>query len=174
MPNVSAATSPITSELAVLVRHNLDALATYATHLVGDPDDGVDFTAGGLAHAAKYPPARLSRDGRASLYRAVTRACRQGHRYPGSGGGISALFRRRRSPWQPELLGAETAARINTVKRALATLSFERRAALLLRGLAGLSYREMGTALECSPDAAAKLLAAARREFGSIYREIAL
>jgi hypothetical protein len=32
----------------------------------------------------------------------------------------------------------------------------------------------MSRALECSPEAAARLGAAARREFGSIYREIAI
>jgi DNA-directed RNA polymerase specialized sigma24 family protein len=53
-------------------------------------------------------------------------------------------------------------------------LGFDRRAALLLRDLCGLDYHEMSRALECSPEAAARLVAAARREFGSIYREIAL
>jgi DNA-directed RNA polymerase specialized sigma24 family protein len=66
------------------------------------------------------------------------------------------------------------AGRINTVKRALCMLGFDRRAALLLRDLCGLDYHEMGRALECSPEAASRLVAAARREFGSIYREIAL
>ena len=63
---------------------------------------------------------------------------------------------------------------MNTVKRALAMLNFDRRAALLMRDLAGLDYREISRALECSPDATARLIAGARREFGSIYREIAL
>jgi len=63
---------------------------------------------------------------------------------------------------------------MNTAKRALATLSFDRRAALLLRDHIGLDYREMSRVLECSPDAVARLVAAARREFGSIYREIAI
>ena len=40
--------------------------------------------------------------------------------------------------------------------------------------VAGLDYREMSRVLECSPDSTARLLAAARREFGSIFREIAL
>ena len=66
------------------------------------------------------------------------------------------------------------AGRINTVKRALAMLGFDRRAALLLRDLCGLDYHEMARALECSPESAARLVAAARREFGSIYREIAI
>ena len=66
------------------------------------------------------------------------------------------------------------ATRMNTVKRALAMLSFDRRAALLLRDLAGLDYREMSRVLECSPESTARLVAAARREFGSIFREIAL
>ena len=71
-------------------------------------------------------------------------------------------------------LDAAPATRINTVKRALSTLSFDRRAALLMRDLTGLDYREMSRVLECSPDAIARLIAAARREFGSIYREIAI
>ncbi|MGH7686665.1 MAG: sigma factor-like helix-turn-helix DNA-binding protein, partial [Candidatus Dormibacteria bacterium] len=71
-------------------------------------------------------------------------------------------------------IDATQACRMNTVKRSLSMLSFERRAALLLRDLAGLDYREMSKVLECSPDATARMLAASRREFGSIYREIAL
>ena len=67
-----------------------------------------------------------------------------------------------------------SAGRINTVKRALSMLGFDRRAALLLCDLCGLDYHEMSRALECSPEAAARLVAAARREFGSIYREIVL
>jgi DNA-directed RNA polymerase specialized sigma24 family protein len=63
---------------------------------------------------------------------------------------------------------------MNTVKRALMALPFERRAALLLHDLASLDYREMSRALECSPEAAGRLLAAARRDFGTIYSEIAL
>jgi DNA-directed RNA polymerase specialized sigma24 family protein len=70
--------------------------------------------------------------------------------------------------------GGDAATRINTVKRALMTLPFDRRAALLLRALAGLGYQEIARVLECSPDAAAKLMAAARRAFDTIYREIAL
>jgi len=52
---------------------------------------------------------------------------------------------------------------MNTVKRALMTLPFERRAALLLRNLARLRYPEIARALECSPEAASRQLAAARR-----------
>jgi DNA-directed RNA polymerase specialized sigma24 family protein len=63
---------------------------------------------------------------------------------------------------------------MNTVKRALMTLPFERRASLLLRDLAQLRYAEVARALECSPEAAGRLLAAARREFGSIYRELVI
>ena len=170
MPNVLVHDPPYASDLATLVRENLDSLTTYATHLTGDPEEAVDFTAGGVSHTSKYPPLRLEQTGRAALYRSVTRACRHNRRHaPRSG-----LFRRRQPTWRPEISGPDAAARINTVKRAMATLSFERRAALLLRAFAGLSYREMGIALECSPEAAARLLAAARREFGSIYREIAL
>ena len=83
------------------------------------------------------------------------------------------MFRRGGPPVRVEMDSTD-AGRINTVKRALAMLGFDRRAALLLRDLCGLDYREMARALECSPEAAARLVAAARREFGSIYREIAL
>ena len=51
---------------------------------------------------------------------------------------------------------------------------FEKRAALLLRDLAKLSYREIGVAMESTPEKASRLVASARREFGSIYRDISI
>lgn len=162
-----------TSDLASLACEELDELAAYATHLTGSAGDAIEFVAGGLAHAARYPPARLRVDGRAALYRAVTRACRQQHRFPPRPGGPSRLFRRPHPAFQAEI-DAGAASRMNTVKRALMSMAFERRAALLLHDLSGLDYREMSRALECSPEAAGRLLAAARRDFGTIYSEIAL
>lgn len=174
MINAAAHVPAHASELAGLVRDHLDELSTYAAHLVGDVDDAVEFVAGGVYHASKYPPARIQQDGRAALFRAVTRACRQEHRYPPRPRGPVRLFKRSRPPFLAEIDNADKAARMNTVKRALMTMSFERRAALLLRDLVELSYREMAVALECSPDSAARQLAAARRDFGTIYREIAI
>ena len=173
MINVLANAPPQASDLAGLVREHLDELATYACHLVGNPDDAMEFVAGGIYHATKYPPVRLRTDGRAALYRAVTRACRHEHRFPPRGHGPSRLFKRRRHVFAAEFDG-ESASRMNTVKRALMSIPMERRAAVLLRDLAKLSYREMATALECSPESAARQLAASRRDFGAIYREIAL
>ncbi len=172
MINVSAHIAPEARELAATAREQLDDLVTYATHLVNHQADAVAFVAGGIHHASRYPPTRLRVDGRAALYRAVTRACRHGQRYPPRPQGIGRMFRRTASPIRVEV--GNDAGRVNTVKRALAMLGFDRRAALLLRDLCGLDYREMARALECSPEAAARLVAAARREFGSIYREIAL
>ena len=173
MINVAAPALPDASALAGLVREHLDDLVTYATHLVGDVDDAVEFVAGGIYHASRYPPARLQTDGRVALYRAVTRACRQEQRFPPRPHGPARFFRRGRAPFHADV-DSGNASRINTVKRALMTVAFERRAALLLRDLAGLTYREIGTALECSPEAAARLLAGARRDFGTVYREIAI
>jgi DNA-directed RNA polymerase specialized sigma24 family protein len=173
MINVAEHTAPNASDLAGLASKQLDDLVTYVAHLSGNADDAVDFVAGGLAHAAKYPPARLRVDGRAALYRAATRACRQGHRFPPRGHGPSRFLRRPRAAVQARLEG-DAAMRMNTVKRALMTLPFDRRAALLLHDLARLDYREMSRALECSPEAAGRLLAAARRDFGTTYSEIAL
>ena len=173
MINVAAHVLPESRELAASAREHLDDLTTYATHLMYEDDDAVEFVAAGIAHASRYPPTRLRSDGRAALYRAVTRACRQGQRFPPRPSGASRLFRRS----QPGLgvrVDIGEARRMNTVKRALAMLNFERRAALLLRDLAGLDYREMARVLELSPDSAARLVAAARREFGTIFREIAL
>ncbi len=165
--------APDASDLAGLACEYLDDLVTFAAHLTGSPDEGVEHVAGGLAHATKYPPARLRADGRAALYRAVTRACRQGHRFPPRPHGPARLFRRPRPLFHAEV-DADAAARMNTVKRALMSVAFERRAALLLHDLAGLDYRETARALECSPEAAGRLLAAARRDFGTVYSEIAL
>lgn len=173
MINVAASVPAESGELAGLVREHLPELVTYATHLSGSPDDAVEFVAGGVHHASRYPPTRLLADGKAALYRSVTRACRTEQRYPPRPHGPARLFRRSHRPFQAEL-DAASAGRMNTVKRALASISFDRRAALLLRDLAGLDYREMSRVLECSPDAVARLVAAARREFGSIYREIAI
>lgn len=173
MPHVTATVPVDASELAVLVREHLDALCTYATHLVGDGEDALEFVAAGIHHATRYPPARLEADGRVALYRAVTNACRHSQRFPPRHGGPARLFRRSRPAFHAEV-DASAAERINTVKRALMTVGFERRAALLLRDLAHLSHRELARALECSPDAASRLLAGARREFGSVYREIRL
>ncbi|MFN2568035.1 MAG: sigma factor-like helix-turn-helix DNA-binding protein [Candidatus Dormibacteria bacterium] len=173
MINVEAPVQPSASELARLVRENLDELLTYATHLVGDPDDALEFVAGGVYHASRYPPSRLAVDGRAALYRAVTRACRQEQRFPPRPTGPARFFKRNRRSLNADVQGG-AAGRINTVKRALSLVSQDRRAALLLRDLGGLDYREMAQALECSPEAAARLLAAARREFGTVYREIAI
>jgi len=173
MINVAAPVLPDASALAGLVREHLDDLVTYATHLVGDVDDAVEFVAGGIYHASRYPPARIQTDGRVALYRAVTRACRQEQRFPPRPTGPARFFRPGQPPFHADV-DPGNAARINTVKRALMTVAFERRAALLLRDLAGLDYRQIGMALECSPDAAARLLAGARREFGTVYREIAI
>jgi DNA-directed RNA polymerase specialized sigma24 family protein len=171
----AAANVPATSgEFTELVSEHLDDLVTYAAHLVGDADSAVELAAGGILHAAKYPPARLRVDGKAALYRAVTRACRTGDRFPPRPHGPSRLWHRNRTPFEVESDGGDVASRMNTVKRALMTLPFERRAALLLRDLAQLHYAEVARALECSPDAASRLLAAARREFGSIYRELVI
>jgi len=160
-------------ELATLVRENLDDLATFATHLVGDADEALEYVAAGIHHATRYPPARVRVDGRVALYRAVIRACRVQQRFPPRSHGPARLFRRGRAGFHPEIDSA-AAARINTVKRALAAVAFDRRAALLLRDLARLDYKAMGRALECSPETASRVLAGARREFGTVYREIAL
>lgn len=173
MINVSANVQPEARELADTARDHLDALVSYATHLVYDPADAVDFVTAGIYHASRYPPARLRDDGQAALYRAVTRACRQEMRYPPRPHGAARLFSRRGAASRIHV-DAAAATKMNTVKRALAMLSFDRRAALLMRDVAGLDYREISRALECSPDATARLIAGARREFGSIYREIAL
>jgi len=174
MINVAANVPAHSGEFSELVCDHLDDLVTYAAHLVGDADAAVEFVAGGIYYASKYPPARLRVDGRGALYRAVTRACRQEQRYPPRPHGPARIFRRNRPPFHAGFEGGHEAGRMNTVKRALMTLSFERRTALLLRDLARLGYREMSRAMECSPEAASRQLAAARREFGTIYREIAL
>jgi len=174
MINVAANVPATSGEFAELVSEHLDELITYAAHLVGDADSAVELAAAGIFHAAKYPPARVRVDGTAALYRAVTRSCRTGERFPPRPHGPARLWRRTRSSLQTEFRGGDVASRMNTVKRALMTLPFERRAALLLRNLARLRYPEIARALECSPAAASRQLAAARRQFSTVYREIAI
>lgn len=161
------------STLEESARQHLDAVVTYAIHLTGTPEEAVEYVTAGMFHARHFPPASLQRDGRAILYRAVTRAARQHQHFPPQRRGVARLFSKR-----PPLISlgssAADANRINTAKRALLATEFSRRAALLLRDLAKLSYREIGVALECSPEAASRLVAAARREFGSIYRDISI
>jgi hypothetical protein len=53
MINVAAPVLPDASALVGLVREHLDDLVTYATHLVGDVDDAVEFVAGGIYHASR-------------------------------------------------------------------------------------------------------------------------
>ena len=173
MINVLPTAETNASELAELVREHLDELVTYVTHLVGDADDAMDFVAAGIQHATKYPPTRIKTDGRASLYRAVTRAAKHGQRFPPRPHGPARLFKRHR-PLLEFDFDADAAQRMNTVKRALMSIPEPRRAALLLRDHVGLTYEEMATALECSQESAGRLLAAARRDFGTIYREIAI
>ncbi len=159
------------STLEELAHQQLDPLITYALHLTGTPEDAVEYVSAGLYYARHFPSSSLRRDGRAILYRSVTRAARQRQHYPPQRRGLARIFAKK-----PPLvsLGAEAgeAARINTAKRALMATEFSRRAALLLRDLAQLSYREIGVAMECSPEAASRLVASARREFGSIFRDI--
>ncbi len=173
MTNVLERPQIAASALADVARQQLDALVTYAIHLTGTPEDAVEYITAGLFHARHFPEVALQRDGRAILYRAVTRAARQNQHYPPLRRGVARLFAKR-----PALISlganAAEAARINTAKRALLATDFSKRAALLLRDLAHLSYREIGVALECSPEAASRLVAAARREFGSIYRDISI
>jgi DNA-directed RNA polymerase specialized sigma24 family protein len=173
MLNVTAPVTSNASELAGLACEHLDDLCTFATHLVGDADDALEFVAAGISHASRYPPVRVRVDGRVALYRAVTNACRHQQRFPPRPSGAARIFRRHH-PTLAATAEAVAAQRINTVKRALATLPFDRRAALLLRDMAHLGYRDLARALECSPEASARLLAGARREFGTVYREIAL
>jgi DNA-directed RNA polymerase specialized sigma24 family protein len=160
-PHIAAST------LEELGRQHLDALVTYALHLTGTPEDAVEYVTAGLFHARHFPAQALHRD------RAVTRAARQNQHYPPQRRGVARLFAKR-----PALISlgpaAADAARINTAKRALLATEFSRRASLLLRDLAKLSYREIGVAMECSPEAASRLVASARREFGSIYRDISI
>jgi DNA-directed RNA polymerase specialized sigma24 family protein len=171
----AAVNVPATSgEFAELVSERLDELITYATHLVGDADSAVEMTAAGIVHAAKYPPARVSVDGRAALYRSVTRACRTGQRFPPRPRGPARLWHHSQPAFEPVIRGGDEVHRMNTVKRALMTLPFDSRAALLLRNVAGLRHAEIARALECSPEAAGRQLAGARRQFSAVYREIAL
>lgn len=161
------------STLEALARQHLDALMAYAIHLTGTAEEAVEYVTAGLHQARHFPPASLKRDGRAILYRSVTKAARQHQHFPPQRKGVGRLFSKR-----PALISlgssAAEATRINTAKRAMLATEFSRRSALLLRDLARLSYREIAVALECSPEAASRLVAAARREFGSIYRDISI
>ncbi|MGH7610278.1 MAG: hypothetical protein ACREOD_10180 [Candidatus Dormibacteria bacterium] len=173
MNSVLEKPSTAASTLEDLSRQQLGAVVTYTLHLTGTPEDAVEYVVAGLFHARHFPAAALQRDGRAILYRSVTRAARQNQHYPPQRRGVARLFSKR-----PPLISlgatATDAARINTTKRALLATEFSRRAALLLRDLVRLSYREIGVALECSPEASSRLVASARREFGSIYRDISI
>src|SRR5258708_20899220 len=100
----------------------------------------MEFGAAGIHPATRSPPARIEADGRVALYRAVTNACRHSQRFPPRPGGPARLFR----PSRPVLhaqVAARAAQRINTANRALITVSFVRRAALLLPDLSPLSPR---------------------------------
>ncbi len=171
MTHVTAPTAAHTP--ATLIREELDDLVSYAIHLVGDTSAATEYVVAGIAHTLRYPPPQWNQDARASLYRAVTRACRQKSSYPARPKGISRLFRRRPHPVFVDI-DTQLVSKVNTVKRALMTMPFDRRASLLLRDFAGLEYREVARVLECSPANAGRSVAMARREFGTIFREIAI
>ncbi|MHB1524073.1 MAG: RNA polymerase sigma factor [Candidatus Dormibacteria bacterium] len=161
------------STLEALARQHLDSLISYAIHLTGDPEEAVEYVTAGLHQTRHFPPASLQREGRAILYRSVTKAAKQHQHYPPLRRGVGRLFAKR-----PPMINlgssASDAARINTAKRAMLATEFSLRASLLLRDFAKLSYREIAVALECSPEAASRLVARGRREFGSIYRDISI
>ncbi len=161
------------STLEALARQHLDTLISYAIHLTGDAEEAVEYVTAGLHQTRHFPPASLQREGRAILYRSVTKAAKQHQHYPPLRRGVGRLFAKR-----PPLINlgssASDAARINTAKRAMLATDFPLRASLLLRDFAKLSYREIAVALECSPEAASRLVARGRREFGSIYRDISI
>jgi hypothetical protein len=79
------------STLEELSRQQLDALVTYAIHLTGTPEDAVEYVTAGLFHARPFPAAALRRDGRAILYRSVTRAASQNQHYPPQRRGMARL-----------------------------------------------------------------------------------
>ncbi len=157
-------------DIAAIACANLDPLVTYAAHLMEEAVTGWEQVRTGFSHFAKHPPAPGSDQVRALLYKEVTRACR--------------ATQARRAGWRRLLsspaariqhgMELKQADRTNTVKRGLVRVSFDSRAALLLHDLARFSYREMAIAMETTPESASRQLAAARREFGGVFREVSL
>ena len=174
MINVSAHIAPEARELAATVREQLDDLVTYATHLVNHQADAVAFVAGGIHHASRYPPTRLRVDGRAALYRAVTRSMPARAALPTEtrGDRPDVPSQRRLGPGRGRH-GRRRSHQHRQARDGDARLRSPCGAPASRPVRAGLP-RDGSRALECSPEAAARLVAAARREFGSIYREIAL
>lgn len=158
---------------AEAVRAEIDNLVSYAIHLTGDPEGASEFVVAGLHHALAYPPATWTSETRSCLYRAVTKACRQQATYPRRPKGLARLFRRSEEPFFVDV-DTTLVSKVNTVKRALNSMPFEKRACLLLKDFVGLSYRDIARSLECSPQAACRLVALSRREFGTVFREIAI
>ncbi|MDA8332330.1 MAG: hypothetical protein M0027_14240, partial [Candidatus Dormibacteraeota bacterium] len=83
------------STLEELARQQLDALVTYTIHLTGTPEEAVEYVTAGLYRARHFPPASLQRDGRAILYRAITRAARQHQHFPPQRRGVGRIFSKR-------------------------------------------------------------------------------
>jgi RNA polymerase sigma-70 factor (ECF subfamily) len=171
--SVAANASQEHQQFADLVRENSDSLVTFAANLVGNAKDGADFVAAGIRHAQKFPPLRMQQDGAPVLYRAVLRACRQRQRYPEPPKRLARLFGRNKTAVGLKV-DASDAMKMSTQKRALATLDFNQRAALLLVDLAHFTYEQAAIPMQCSPQEFARQIAASRRELSIAIREISI
>ncbi|MCA1690766.1 MAG: RNA polymerase sigma factor [Actinobacteria bacterium] len=170
---VAAAQGGDRNALDSLLRRHYDRLYAVCRRLTGDDADAADACQEGLMAIVRGLP-RF--DARAAFgtwaYRVVTNAA------------LDELRRRRRRPdpgLPEETAGsanpaaaaagtdhaAETAARLD-VDAALATLSPEFRAAVVLRDLCGLSYEEIAEALDIPPGTVRSRIARARGALGPL------
>lgn len=149
--------------------HHMEVYA-YLYHMVGDRQWAQDLTQEAFLNVFK---ARRSlpriHNPRAWLYRIATNCA------------LNALKRRRRFAWlpwqaadshtrgQPDL--AENALRSNMVQVALAALSPDLRAPLLLYAHYGLSVAEVAEVLHVSEGAVKTRLYRARKQFRQVYEE---
>jgi RNA polymerase sigma-70 factor, ECF subfamily len=137
----------------------------YLTRLSGDPEVAAELTQETFLRAYQALP-RLADDSDVQgwLYRIATNLARQHYRHG------RLIHWRALEPFHALTAPIEEdVARQDLVRRALAELSLDQRACLLLYAWTGYTCAEIGTLMDRTPEAVRMLLVRARRRFRALY-----
>lgn len=159
-----SSTTGSSATLTRVVADNLEGLLTYASHVAGDSANPWEIVRTGLTKLVRSPLPAGEEASVAVIYKAVTRSALS----------ASEKGSMRKTLALAQLKGRGRRSGQSDPARRVARMAPLGRAALLLRELAGLPYRQIAIALETTPDAACRAVAAARRDFGGLYLENSL